>query len=59
VSNTCREDRAGHGTEARARRHYREGDRPLRRHCPSCAEASLLAHRIRGERRARENDGTG
>jgi hypothetical protein len=42
-----------HGTEARARRHYRDGDKPLRQHCPSCADAYIQARAIRKEDRAR------
>jgi hypothetical protein len=33
----------GHGTEARARRHWRDGDKPLRDHCIPCADAAQLA----------------
>jgi hypothetical protein len=32
-----------HGTEARARKHYRDGDRQLWRTCPPCAEAEKRA----------------
>jgi hypothetical protein len=56
--NRPRSGTAGHGTEARAMRHRRQGHKPLRRHCPACADAENLAHRIRDERRARHNDGT-
>jgi hypothetical protein len=33
----------GHGTEARARKHYRDGDRQLAITCPPCAEAERRA----------------
>lgn len=32
-----------HGTEARARRHWRDGDKPLRDHCPACWQAERRA----------------
>jgi len=34
--------RAGHGTEARCRRHYREGTKP----CPACLEAKNRVKRL-------------
>jgi hypothetical protein len=33
-----------HGTEARARKHYRDGDRQLADTCPACANAERRAH---------------
>jgi ribosomal protein S21 len=44
--------RKGHGTEARARRHYRDGDKPLVKHCRECADAQRQARRLRGYGRA-------
>ena len=48
-------DRAMHGTDARARRHQRDGETPLRRHCPACADAQTRARNLRaGAHTARE-----
>jgi hypothetical protein len=54
--NRTPEDRAPHGTEACARRHYRLGHKPLRQFCPVCAEASCLAKVIRAERRRKRRE---
>lgn len=37
-----------HGTDARARRHYRDGERP----CPECYEAQRQARNLRNLRAA-------
>jgi len=43
--------RAGHGTEARARRHYRDGEKP----CPACYEGQRQARtRLRAVKREKE-----
>lgn len=42
---------APHGTEARARKHWRDGDSPLRAICELCADASMIAHRYRNTAR--------
>lgn len=34
---------AAHGTEARSRKHYRDGGKP----CPACGVAAMLARRAR------------
>ncbi len=39
----------GHGTEARAKRHYRDGEKP----CARCREAQNLARARRGNSRSR------
>lgn len=39
--------RKGHGTEARARRHYRDGEKP----CKACREAANAAHLLRKARK--------
>ncbi len=36
-----------HGTEARARRHQRAGQIPVRRYCPACANAQTRARALR------------
>jgi len=38
-----------HGTAARARKHYRDGDRP----CPACYEAQRQARRLSAARLGR------
>ena len=45
--NKYKWDRALHGTDARAQRHQRDGEIPLRRHCPACADAQVEARRLR------------
>lgn len=39
----------GHGTEARARKHYRDGEKP----CPACREGQALAQSYREQQRKR------
>jgi hypothetical protein len=34
--------RKPHGTAAAYRRHLRNGDKPVRAHCPSCADAEAV-----------------
>lgn len=41
----------GHGTEARARKHYRDGEKP----CQACREAVAYAWAWRKEQRARRH----
>ena len=44
-------DRAPHGTDARARRHWRDGDKPLRQFCELCADATMIARQHRKDSR--------
>jgi hypothetical protein len=39
--------RALHGTDARAQRHRRDGEIPVRRYCPACADAQTGARNQR------------
>lgn len=41
----------GHGTEARARKHYRDGEKP----CPACREAAAYAYTWRKQQRKRRH----
>jgi hypothetical protein len=41
----------GHGTEARARKHYRDGEKP----CQACREAAALATAVRKDERKRRH----
>ena len=45
-----------HGTSNRARWHYRQGHKPLRKYCPACADANALMTSIRKETKERHND---
>ena len=45
--NVPRWARALHGTGARARRHQRDGETPVRRYCPACANADVRERNLR------------
>jgi hypothetical protein len=45
--NRYKWDRALHGTDARAERHRRDGETPVRRYCPACADAQTQARNLR------------
>ena len=52
-------DRALHGTDARAQRHQRDGEVPVRQYCPACADAQTRARNLRqGAKTASYNRGT-
>jgi hypothetical protein len=41
--------RAPHGTDARARWHWRQGHKPLRKFCELCADAAMIARHHRND----------
>jgi hypothetical protein len=51
--------RQGHGTDARARRHWRDGEKPLEKFCVPCLMAHRLAKQERAEAKCRREAETG